>query len=120
MGPWSHGQWGTSGARSMGNIDFGAKTSDWYQENIEIPFFNYYLKGKGNIDKIREANIFISGENKWTGFDQWPPANAADRSIRHGSSGSGIFRPPLMRVPPETLSDAWNNSTKGVSVSSRK
>jgi len=87
MGPWSHGQWGTSGARSMGNIDFGANTSDWYQENIEIPFFTYYLKGKGNIDKIREANIFISGENKWTGFDQWPPANAADRSLYLGKGG---------------------------------
>ncbi len=81
MGPWSHGQWSTSGAESMGNIHFAAKTSDWYQNNIELPFFNYFLKGKGSIDKIKEANIFISGQNTWSTFDQWPPANVTDRSI---------------------------------------
>jgi putative CocE/NonD family hydrolase len=81
MGPWSHGQWSNSGAESMGNIHFAAKTSDWYQNNIEVPFFNYFLKGKGSIDKIKEANIFISGQNTWSTFDQWPPANVTERSV---------------------------------------
>jgi hypothetical protein len=33
----------------MGNIQFGSNTALWYQNNIEIPFFNYYLKGKEPI-----------------------------------------------------------------------
>ena len=94
MGPWSHGQWSNSGKESMGNIHFGAKTTDWYQNNIELPFFNYYLKGKGSIDQIREASIFISGQNKWTSFDQWPPANATDRSIYLGNNEQLTWEKP--------------------------
>ena len=94
MGPWSHGQWSNSGKESMGNIHFGAKTTDWFQNNIELPFFNYYLKGKGSIDQIREASIFISGQNKWTSFDQWPPANATDRSIYLGNNEQLTWEKP--------------------------
>jgi putative CocE/NonD family hydrolase len=74
MGPWSHGQWGAHNASSLGNVRFGANTSKWYQDNIEVPFFNYYLKGKGNLDSLKDATIFFSGENTWKQFDKWPPA----------------------------------------------
>ena len=30
----------------LGNVQFGTNTCIWYQNNIEIPFFNYYLKEK--------------------------------------------------------------------------
>ena len=48
MGPWSHGQWSSRDGSFMGNIKFASNTSLWYQNNVEIPFFNYYLKGKGD------------------------------------------------------------------------
>ena len=60
MGPWSHGQWGSRDGSFLGNIRFGAATALWYQNNIEIPFFNYYLKGKGTDPKLTEATIFIT------------------------------------------------------------
>jgi uncharacterized protein len=72
MGPWYHGQWSAEGS-FLGNIRFGSNTSDWFQQNIEIPFFNYHLKQKGSIEKIKEANIFFTGENNWKNFAQWPP-----------------------------------------------
>jgi len=76
MGPWFHGGWGgRSDGDYMGNIRFGSRTSEYYQRNIEIPFFNFYLKLKGTVHDIAEANIFFSGENEWKRFDQWPPAN---------------------------------------------
>ena len=59
---------------SLGNVQFNSNTSEWYQQNLEIPFFNYYLKGKGSADKIAEATIFFTGENKWKQLPQWPPA----------------------------------------------
>ena len=74
MGPWYHGQWSTAMGSKLGNVQFGSNTSEWYQQNIEFPFFNYYLKGKGNTPDIAEATIFFSGENNWKQLPQWPPA----------------------------------------------
>lgn len=74
MGPWFHGGWGGRGDGSfLGNVRFGKKTSEYYQRNIEIPFFNFYLKLKGTVRDIAEASIFVTGENEWRRFDQWPP-----------------------------------------------
>ncbi|HLY71769.1 MAG TPA: CocE/NonD family hydrolase [Puia sp.] len=80
-GPWYHGQWGSNDGTHLGNIFFGSNTSAWYQENIEIPFFNYFLKGKGDISGIAEANIFITGADEWKKFSQWPPAEKEDRAM---------------------------------------
>lgn len=74
MGPWFHGGWGgRSGGDYLGNVRFGSKTSEFYQRNIEIPFFNFYLKLKGTVHDIAEANIFFSGANEWKQLQQWPP-----------------------------------------------
>lgn len=82
MGPWSHGQWSSSnGATYMGNATFGQRTSDWYQNTIEVPFFNYHLKGKGDISKQPEATVFLSGKNEWKTYEVWPPADAKDREL---------------------------------------
>ncbi len=81
MGPWYHGQWANSDGTHMGNIVFGSNTSLWYQQNIEIPFFNYFLKGIGDVSKISEATIFITGDNQWRQFDQWPPADKVDKLL---------------------------------------
>jgi putative CocE/NonD family hydrolase len=81
MGPWYHGQWGSKDGTHLGNIQFGDNTSDWYQKNIELPFFNFYLKGKGSVEKIAEANIFFSGENKWKQFAKWPVTNMQNRDL---------------------------------------
>jgi putative CocE/NonD family hydrolase len=76
MGPWYHGQWSSpsNDGSSLGNIEFGSPTSYWYQNNVEIPFFNYHLKGKGDISKLPEASIFFTGKNEWKQFEKWPPA----------------------------------------------
>ena len=33
MGPWYHGEWSSNDGTHLGNIDFGANTSIWYQNN---------------------------------------------------------------------------------------
>lgn len=82
FGPWFHGAWGgRSDGSFLGNIRFGSKTSEWYQNNIEVPFFNYYLKGEGDSSKIKEATVFFSGENQWHQLPQWPPANEQAQTI---------------------------------------
>lgn len=80
-GPWYHGQWASNDGTHLGNVGFGSNTSEWYQQHIEIPFFNYFLKGKGDVSNIVEANVFISGANEWKTFNQWPPAEKQDKEL---------------------------------------
>lgn len=87
MGPWSHGQWASRDGSKMGNIQFGSNTSLWYQNNIEIPFFNYYLKGKGTDPNIPEATIFFSGANEWKKLSSWPPSNSTSTPIYLQANG---------------------------------
>jgi len=75
LGPWYHGQWASTDGTHMGNVQFASNTSEWFGKNIEVPFFNYYLKGKGDASQIAEATIFFTGENQWHQFEQWPPSN---------------------------------------------
>jgi uncharacterized protein len=76
MGPWSHGQWSTRDGSYLGNVRFNSNTAFWYQNNIELPFFNYYLKEKGEDPQLAEATVFFTGENQWKKLAQWPAANA--------------------------------------------
>ncbi len=80
MGPWYHGQWSREGS-FLGNARFLSNTSEYFQNNIEVPFFNYYLKNKGSVKDIAEANIFFTGENNWKKLQQWPPAQVTNTNM---------------------------------------
>ena len=106
MGPWSHGQWSGRDGTRMGNIQFGSNTSLWYQNNIEIPFFNFYLKGKGTDPNLSEATIFFSGENQWHNLNQWPPANISNQSIYFQPNGNLSWnKPTVSKSASEYISD---------------
>lgn len=94
IGPWYHGQWASKDGTHLGNIQFGSKTNEWYQDNIEIPFFNYYLKGKGPVDSISKATVFFSGENKWRKLPQWPPADASPMAVYLEANSKLAFDAP--------------------------
>jgi putative CocE/NonD family hydrolase len=101
MGPWFHGQWagrGEGAGSYLGNIQFGAPTAKWYQDSIEVPFFHYYLKGKGDVAAIKEATIFFSGENQWHKLDQWPPNEMKETPIYFGKDGSLDWNKPADSV----------------------
>ncbi len=91
MGPWYHVQWANADGTHLGNIQFGSNTSEYYQQNFEIPFFNYFLKGKGEISKIAESNIFFTGSNEWKTFSQWPPADKEDKTLYLQANGKLSF-----------------------------
>ena len=95
MGPWYHGQWASpAGGTHLGNIRFESRTSEWYQNNIEIPFFNYYLKGKGTEPNLVEATIFFTGENKWRNLPSWPMAEKQDVPVYFVADGKLSFTKP--------------------------
>jgi len=75
MGPWSHGGWARHTGEFLGNVRFGSKTSQWYHQNVEFPFFQYHLNNKKELRQPDEATIFITGSNSWRKFSQWPAPN---------------------------------------------
>ena len=93
-GPWYHVQWANNDGTHHGNIQFGSNTSEYYQQHFEVPFFNYFLKGKGDVSQIAEANIFMTGANEWRSFTQWPPAGAADKALYLQSNGKLSWAKP--------------------------
>ena len=76
MGPWCHGGWARSEGDRLGDVQFDAKTSGYFRENIEFPFFEFHLKGKGDA-KLPEAYVFETGSNQWRQYDAWPPKNVS-------------------------------------------
>lgn len=81
MGPWFHGGWSRADGDWLGTAYFGQKTSVYYRENLELPFFNYFLKDKGDISQIKEVNAFDTGANRWASFVNWSPAVAEERPL---------------------------------------
>jgi uncharacterized protein len=105
MGPWYHGQWSSIDGTHLGNIEFGSNTAITYQNQIEVPFFNYYLKGK-NDPHLARATIFFSGENKWRKFDSWPTDQAKEERIYLSENNQLSMLPPSGDVSyDEYLSD---------------
>lgn len=94
MGPWYHGQWAMPDGTFMGNVRFGSNTSDWYQQNIEIPFFDHYLKGKGKGPNMQEAAIFFTGENQWKQFTAWPAPDMSMQPVYLQPEGGLGFNQP--------------------------
>jgi hypothetical protein len=86
MGPWSHGGWARKDGDKLGDIEFGAKTSHWYRENVEAPFFARHLKGK-KASSSPEAWIFERGTNTWHAYGKWPPAEAKPITLNFGANG---------------------------------
>jgi len=80
MGPWQHGGWSRADGDQLGNITFGGKQSLWYRNEVELKFFNYFLKGTSDA-RPAEATIFETGANQWRTFEQWPPANLQSREF---------------------------------------
>lgn len=87
MGPWYHGQWAAEDGTHLGQVQFGANTAHWYQNEIEVPFFNYFLKDKGDISALAEASVFITGANQWHSFNQWPPQEMEVKPIYFSDKG---------------------------------
>jgi len=94
IGPWSHGGWGYN-TDHLGNVRFGSCTAVCFKE-LENQFFNYYLKGKGNLEKLKKAKVFFSGENKWKEFESWPPKETVMTPLYLGNKGDLKFTPPVM------------------------
>jgi putative CocE/NonD family hydrolase len=83
MGPWGHGV----GARKVGELDFGTdaalKVGDW-----QFRWFEYWLKGRETgVQDWPAYYLFVMGENRWRGENEWPIKRTQSVSYFLHSSG---------------------------------
>jgi putative CocE/NonD family hydrolase len=93
MGPWAHGGWSRGDGDKLGDIHFRSKTSKFYREKIELPFFRHFLKGDTNYTPA-EAHVFETGTHQWRRFDAWPPRQATPRTLYLRAGGALTFEAP--------------------------
>ena len=91
-GPWVHGGWSRGDGNHLGDAQFNSNTAAYFRANIQFPFFEHYLKGKGAAQA--KAVVFETGTNVWRKFDAWPPKTAAPKTLYFHAGGKLSFDPP--------------------------
>lgn len=88
MGPWIHGGWngGQADGASLGDVSFDAPTAVFFREKVELPFFEFHLKGQGTFQPPK-AWIFETGTNKWREYATWPPQNTQSLVLHFHAQG---------------------------------
>jgi uncharacterized protein len=96
VGPWNHGGW-TRAGESLGPIRFGSDTAAYFRDQVQAPFFAFFLKDKGARD-FPEALTFESGTNRWRRWDDWPPMGLAPASLYFRSGERLVMGGPVSGV----------------------
>ncbi len=97
-GPWYHGEWQSPQGEGIGIIPFGGhETAREFRENIEAPFFRYYLHGTGEKPPW-QASTFQSGSNTWHTYATWPPKQAKLTNLYFHADGTLSFAAPEASV----------------------
>jgi putative CocE/NonD family hydrolase len=108
VGPWDHGGWSHRDGDWLGTAYFGEKTGEYYRQNMELPFFNHFLKDKGDISAIKEVNLFDTGAHKWVAFDDYSPTRTAEMPLYLTAKGGLSFTAPSGTGGyDEYVSDPW-------------
>ena len=109
-GPWFHGEWATPVGDSIGIVPFGShKTSLEFRENIEAPFFRFYLHGHGE-KPVWQATTFQTGSNEWHTYPDWPPKKSKPTNLYLHADGTLSFAEEQTPKSPyrEFVSDPAN------------
>ena len=117
MGPWTHGAWSRADWSTYGPLNFGQNTAQYYRQQLETPFFNYYLKDKGTFNPA-EATVFDTGTNEWKTYPAWPPKASQARPFYLSGAGQ-LTTAPTTTPADEYVSDPANPVpyTNGVKAS---
>jgi uncharacterized protein len=96
MGPWCHGGWSRQDGDRLGEIRFDEKTSHFYRDNIEFPFFDHFLKDSDD-PRLPEAYVFETGRNQFRRYESWPPPRTSPEAYYVQAGGQLVSSPPTAR-----------------------
>ena len=99
VGPWTHGDFGST----QGDLDFGIGSSEHFLDyrgdlmDAHLSWFDATLKGDdGALEGTSPVRVFVMGENRWRGYEEWPPPGSREEEWFLISGGS------LRREPGRT------------------
>jgi len=89
VGPWTHGSFGST----VGDLDFGIGSSGLFLNyrgdltDAQLRWFDATLKGdEGAIEEMPPVQVFVMGENRWRGYEEWPvPGSHSERWHLHAN-----------------------------------
>ncbi len=94
MGPWSHGGWLGGKGNRLGGITFGTDDLNETYRNMQERFFDYYLRGEGEMH-LPAVTLFFTGENRWRSFDTLPGNTLVPTPIYLHRGGRLDFEKPV-------------------------
>lgn len=103
-GPWKHGGWSQPGTTTLGRIPYGVPSARQFLEQVEAPFFAWWLHGTG-AKPAYEVKSFQSGSWGWKSYAQWPPAGARATELYLATDGSLSFARPAGEGCRDYVSD---------------
>ena len=105
VGPWTHDDFGST----QGDLDFGIGSSELFLDyggdltDAHLRWFAATLKGEEDaLEGWPPVKLFVMGENRWRGFDEWPPPEAHEEEWFMTSGGSLQRGPGGARDEPAT------------------
>ena len=116
VGPWHHGGWASVEGDKLGQVNFGSKTAAFYRAEIELPFFEKYLKDK-DMPAPAEAIVFETGSNAWRTFDHWPPAKTEPKKLYLQPGGKLAANVPDAKASNDQFDEFVSDPNKPVPYS---
>jgi putative CocE/NonD family hydrolase len=97
VGPWTHADFGST----VGDLDFGIGSSGLFVNyrgdltETHLRWFDATLKGdEGSLEETPPVEVFVMGENRWRGFEEWPvPGSYSERWYLNGGGLLSRERP---------------------------
>jgi putative CocE/NonD family hydrolase len=81
VGPWTHGDFGST----LGDLDFGIGSSSIFLNyrgdltDAHLRWFDATLKGDEDaLEGTPPVQVFVMGENRWRGYEEWPPPGSRE------------------------------------------
>ena len=91
VGPWTHGNFEST----QGDLDFGIGSSEHFLDyrgdltDAHLRWFDATLKGQEDaMEGTPPVKLFVMGENRWRGYEEWPPPGSREEEWFMVSGGS--------------------------------
>ena len=107
LGPWVHGGWARGDGDRLGSVRFNAKTSEFFRDEIQFPFFNRHVN-EGEDEELPKVWAFQTGTNQWRRHDAWPPKDTEPKRLYLRADGQLSWDTPPQEGFDQYTSDPAN------------